>query len=63
MISKLLYDIWIDFQVAGDFGAMLSDDQTPGWDPVCWEGNRNLVPENVVDNIIGLQRWENNSIM
>ena len=22
------------------------------WDPVCWEGNRNLVPENVVDNVI-----------
>ena len=28
IISKLLYDIWIDFQVAGDFGAMLSDDET-----------------------------------
>ena len=25
MTSKLLYDIWIDFQVAG---AMLSDDET-----------------------------------
>ena len=22
------------------------------WNPVCWEGNRNLVPENVVDNVI-----------